>query len=142
MRTTTGNILDAEGLKCIPVNMVGVTGAGLAKQWADRVDTPPLIMYKKACWSDFIRTNSLVLGEWWLFPTKDHWRNKSNLADIVNRLKLDLKEIGKQEHKVVNIPKLGCGLGGLSWENEVLPAITPILKAFEHTYESEVVLFG
>lgn len=141
MKTTTGNILEAEGLKCIPVNMVGAAGKGLAKQWADTAGTPAVIMYRKACWSDYIRTNTLVLGEWWLFPTKDHWRDDSNLPQMAMRLITDLTHIATLRPERINVPKIGCGLGGLDWNNEVWPAIEPILTNFEQLYGSEVVIF-
>lgn len=135
MILTKGNILDADGLKCIPVNMVGVPGAGLAKAWADRVQTPEIIMYKKACWGNFIRDNTLILGEWWLFPTKDHWKNTSNWFSIRSRLHQDIKHIVENTHvDCINIPKIGCGLGGLNW-NDIYPLLTDILLGYEQENE-------
>ncbi|MEK4297926.1 macro domain-containing protein [Oceanobacillus sp. FSL W8-0428] len=51
------------------------------------------------------------------FPTKRHWRNKSRLDDIKIGL-MDLKkEIERLDLKSIAIPPLGCGNGGLKWED-------------------------
>ena len=51
------------------------------------------------------------------FPTKRHWRDKSNLRDIELGLS-DLKTvINRYEIKSIAIPPLGCGLGGLDWND-------------------------
>ena len=49
--------------------------------------------------------------------SKDHWRNKSTLAGIEQGLQWLQKTYKNQEIKSLAIPALGCGLGGLSWED-------------------------
>jgi uncharacterized protein YwgA len=56
------------------------------------------------------------------FPTKDHWRSPSRLADI--ELGLDYLAAHAAEWAITSIalPPLGCGNGGLEW-SEVGPLI-------------------
>ncbi|NEP62242.1 MAG: DUF4433 domain-containing protein [Symploca sp. SIO2G7] len=50
-----------------------------------------------------------------LFPTKNHWRNKSNIDDIEKGLKWLVKNYKVQGIQSLAVPALGCGLGGLDW---------------------------
>lgn len=59
----------------------------------------------------------------WLFPTKYHWKEKSSLVAIENGLKMFLYMLEKTEIQSVAFPKIGCGLGGLNFENEVKPLL-------------------
>jgi len=36
----------------------------------------------------------------------------------------------KQNIKLIAIPKIGCGLGGLTWHNDVLPVIQFLIKKY------------
>jgi len=97
----------------IPVNCVGVMGAGLAKQFKELF--PELFgVYREDC-----KQEEIVLGRVMvftqvrpvevMFPTKDHWQDKSQYSDIYNGL-LDLRHHVKG---ILAIPPLGAGLGGL-----------------------------
>lgn len=103
-----------------PVNCVGVMGKGLAFAYRQRFPE----MYE-----DYIvrcREHSVHIGQPYLFrpanlawilnfPTKDHWREKSQIAHIVEGLaylKLHYREWGIIS---LAIPALGCGEGKLSW---------------------------
>ena len=51
------------------------------------------------------------------FPTKQHWRNPSKLEWINSGL-IDLRRaIDDFGIKSIAIPPLGCGLGGLAWQD-------------------------
>lgn len=52
------------------------------------------------------------------FPTKRHWKGKSNIQDIKSGLIALKEDIKKYEIHSIAIPPLGCGLGGLDW-NEI-----------------------
>lgn len=49
------------------------------------------------------------------FPTKRHWRGKSQIEDIESGLHALVEEIRRREIRTIAIPPLGSGLGGLDW---------------------------
>jgi len=60
------------------------------------------------------------------FPTKGHWKSSSRLADVDSGLR-DLRRVLRElEIASVAVPRLGCGLGGLSW-SDVRPRIEDAL---------------
>jgi O-acetyl-ADP-ribose deacetylase (regulator of RNase III)/uncharacterized protein YwgA len=109
------------------VNCVGVMGKGVAEQFKRRF--PEMFDdYKR-------RTDqkSLRLGEPYPyldssgvqivnFPTKDHWRSPSRLADVERGLDYLAAHIGEWGITSLALPPLGCGNGGLEW-SEVGPLI-------------------
>jgi O-acetyl-ADP-ribose deacetylase (regulator of RNase III) len=113
-----GDILQCQSpAVVIPVNTCGVMGAGLALQF--RTLYPQLyLQYRESC-----RLRELSTGQiqwlagphcWFaLLPTKQHWRNPSELPWIaagLARLRQDLLERGLTH---VALPALGCGCGRL-----------------------------
>lgn len=50
------------------------------------------------------------------FPTKFHWRDKSQLIDIEQGLGFMAARLKTWELNSVTCPALGCGEGGLSWD--------------------------
>ena len=60
------------------------------------------------------------------FPTKRHWRGKSRMEDIDSGLEALRQEIVDRNIKSIAIPALGCGLGGLKWD-DVRPRIAEML---------------
>lgn len=60
------------------------------------------------------------------FPTKHHWREKSDLKLIVSSARTLARLATEQEWARVILPRPGCGLGRLSWE-DVKPLLTDIL---------------
>ena len=109
------------------VNCVGVMGKGVAEQFAKRF--PGMLEdYQRRCQQKDVR-----LGEPYLyedgsgvrivnFPTKDHWRSSSRLADIDRGLDYLVAHAGKWGITSIALPPLGCGNGGLEW-SEVGPLI-------------------
>lgn len=122
-----------------PVNTVGVMGKGLALEFKKQYPKN-YSWYKELCDDKsifvgkvygFYENNKLIIN----FPTKEHWKNPSKLEWIEKGL-LDLKDfILKCNVKSIAIPALGCGNGGLDW-NEILPRITDTFKDLE-----EVLIF-
>lgn len=140
MEIVRGNILEADGLIAIPVNVVGVCGKGLAKQWKDE-NPEHYHLYTQACATNEIRHHTTLINWFWMLPTKVHWRDKSDWESIEDRLRLDLHNIGVDEtFEHINLPKIGCGLGGLDWD-AVLPKLVPILLDFEETTEISVSVY-
>jgi len=71
------------------------------------------------------------------FPTKRYWRDKSRIEDIESGLADLAKVIRDLGLRFIAIPPLGCGLGGLSW-NEVRPRIE---RALADLADVQVVVF-
>ena len=123
-----GNILDSE-MECIvnTVNCVGVMGRGLALQFKHKY--PNMYEdYRNKCLNKQIKLGEVYLYEDTSskkiinFPTKNHWKNKSNIEDIENGLINLCDKIDKFGITSISIPPLGCGLGGLNWD-DVYPLI-------------------
>lgn len=72
------------------------------------------------------------------FPTKRHWKGKSQLADIESGLKALVSDIRRLGIHSIAIPPLGCGQGGLDWA-EVRPRIERAMAAMP---EVRVLLYG
>lgn len=140
----TGNILEANAdLIYIPVNRVGVMGAGLAKEF--KAEYPELYReYKDMCENtDWLYTPSMSLvfvaetPLFVMFPTKDHWQDKSDIRQIEAYLRYQFYELHQpcflmEDNsglgvEVVAIPPLGAGLGGLDTD-EVLDMIERVWK--------------
>lgn len=128
-----GNIFSSPAEVIVnPVNTFGVMGKGLAADFKKKY--PP--MFKR--YKYFCDEKKFSIGQLWifedavdyrilLFPTKKHWRGKSKIEYIDEGLK---KFVSIYEQKQINsiaFPKLGCGYGGLSWE-EVQPLMEKYLS--------------
>jgi O-acetyl-ADP-ribose deacetylase (regulator of RNase III)/uncharacterized protein YwgA len=115
------------------VNCVGVMGKGVALE------------FKKlwpAMFEDYLRrceAKQVRLGEPYLysdkagvsivnFPTKDHWRSASRVADIESGLDYLTTHAESWGIRSLALPPLGCGNGGLEW-SEVGPLIYRKLHA-------------
>jgi len=120
IKISSGNIWDESSAHIvIPVSCVGVMGAGLAKQCAQR-HPDVLKSYKIACASKEIRPgHPLMIKKFIMFPTKDHWRDPSQLVWIEDGLR-QIPELIEGIQKLA-IPRIGCGLGELDWEHQVKP---------------------
>lgn len=122
---TEGNLLK-EGAEALvnTVNCVGVMGKGIALQF--KMAFPKNFNeYKKVCDSGELfpgrlhiyETGSLVNPKYIInFPTKRHWKGKSDIDIITLGLKTLKKEIKRLNIKSIAIPPLGCGSGGLKWD--------------------------
>lgn len=117
---TQGNLFDGEHQAIVnPVNCVGRSGKGLALLFKKRFPAM-FLAYKKYCDEGKLRPGTLHTykeGDLWIvnFPTKDHWRNNSEMEYITKGLKALVSFIKKEDIKDIGIPALGCGLGGLLW---------------------------
>ena len=117
-----GNIFDSEADVIVnPVNLVGVMSKGLALQYKKRY--PKMFkLYYKACKNKSFTMGKLMLinekdHRVLLFPTKIDWRNPSDLEYIkagLNKFMATYEDLGI---KSIAFPKIGCGLGGLDWND-------------------------
>jgi len=142
----TGNLLKTEAEALVnTVNCVGVMGRGIALQF-QKAYPDNFEAYKKLCDNKqmqagqvFVFDRNSYLNPRYIinFPTKKHWREKSKIEDIQKGLQSLIEEIQNHHIQSIAIPPLGCGLGGLSWE-QVRPLIE---KAFTSLPHVEVQLF-
>ena len=118
------------------VNCVGVMGKGIALQFKKAFPNN-FQEYKKMCDTGKLKagvmlitkTNQLLPKYIINFPTKRHWRNKSQLTDIELGLVSLVKEVERFGIKSIAIPPLGCGNGGLDWsivKPLIVYAFTPL----------------
>ncbi len=121
------------------VNTVGVMGKGIALQFKKAF--PEMFKsYQRACKAKevqpgrmFIYERSDMFGPQYIinFPTKRHWRNPSRIEDIRDGLKSLADDILRLGIKSIAIPPLGCGHGGLNW-NDVYQMIQETLGKLEN----------
>lgn len=138
-----GSIFDsgADLLVC-PVNCVpGVMGKGLALAFAKRW---PILKrsHRTLCERGLLRPGVALFvggttGQQCAFvPTKSHWRHRSDLvlvsAGILGLYKLLAGVPEWTQGKSIAIPALGCGLGGLRWE-DVRPLIVEAMAPLDIT---------
>lgn len=123
-----GNLFDSSAQTLVnTVNCVGVMGKGVALEFKRRFP---------AMFDDYVTRcarKQVRLGEPYLyndlsgtmvvnFPTKDHWRSPSRLADIERGLDYFVSHVSEWGITSIAFPPLGCGNGGLDWA-EVGPLI-------------------
>jgi hypothetical protein len=56
------------------------------------------------------------LKQLWSFPTKHHFKDPSPLELVLNSARLLVEAVGDADIEIA-IPRPGCGLGGLDWED-------------------------
>lgn len=131
------------------VNCVGVMGKGLALEFKQRY--PGMFLeYRKRCNAGMVRPGFLDVhlikppiptSNWRRailnFPTKRHWRDSSRLDDIQAGLQKLPSTVLNYGCNSIAIPPLGCGLGGLNWD-DVRPLI---IEAFDPYPAIEVQLY-
>lgn len=114
-----------------PINTVGVMGAGLAKQFKDNFPSHYLKYRQAYYWRQLkpgkmlIDKENKIIG----FPTKRHWKYPSKPEYIRKGLEALLTVIQLNPNiRVIVLPRLGCGHGGLDFETQVYPLIINILS--------------
>lgn len=142
----SGDILsaDAEGI-VNPVNCVGVMGRGLAAAFK-RAYPDNFSVYEAACRRRevvpgcmlVVETGQLTNPRFIInFPTKQHWRTGSRIEDIEAGLASLVTEVTSRKIASLAIPPLGCGLGGLEWD-DVRPRI---VRAFADVSDTRVIVY-
>ncbi|MBI2802211.1 MAG: macro domain-containing protein [Gammaproteobacteria bacterium] len=142
-----GDLLRQDDVDAIvnTVNCVGIMGKGIALQfknkWPDNFKA-----YEVAC-----KKGEVKLGHMWIFdagglvtpnyiinfPTKQHWRGKSEILSIRDGLSALVAQIKRLGIRSIAIPPLGCGNGGLQWTD-----VRPLIEAaFADVTDVEVRLF-
>jgi O-acetyl-ADP-ribose deacetylase (regulator of RNase III) len=138
------NLLESNAQTLVnPVNCVGVMGKGMAAEFK-RHYPEMFIAYQHICVTGHLAPGTLWLwqspGRWVLnFPTKNHWRNPSRLEWIEAGLVNFVSEYSNSGITDIAFPRLGCGNGGLSWD-DVQPLMERYLinlpiNVYVHDYE-------
>ena len=70
------------------------------------------------------------------FPTKDHWRDKSNLDSIAQGLDYLLKHYREWGIESLAVPALGAGLGQLEWG-----IVEPVLNRYLSRMDMSIELY-
>lgn len=139
----------------VSVNTVGVMGKGLASR--AKYQFPDIyVVYQNVC-----RDKSLQMGKpylykregsldqdladepfslpnlnantWFLlFPTKNHWKERSDRAGIEKGLQWLVDNYKAEGIQSIALPALGCGLGGLDWK-EIGPLMCRYLTKMDIT---------
>lgn len=146
IRFVQGDLLQApEEALVNAMNTVGVMGKGLALAFKQRFPET-FLSYAAACKAGevtvgrmFVTRNPELVGPRWIihFPTKQDWRQPSNLEWIESGL-VDLRAVvAAHGIRSLAVPRLGCGLGGLRWE-QVRPLM---VAAFEDLPDIDCVVY-
>ncbi|WP_329077534.1 macro domain-containing protein [Streptomyces niveus] len=146
IQESQGNLLEADAEAVVnTVNTVGVMGKGIALQ-IKQAFPENFKQYKAACDRGEVRVGEIFVHDahhlgprrYVLnFPTKRHWRGKSRIEDIQAGLDALVEVVKKYNIESVAIPALGCGNGGLDWDD-----VRPMIHgAFEPLSSVKVLLF-
>jgi len=141
-----GDILAADAEALVnTVNCVGIMGRGIALQFR-KAFPENYKAYKALCDRKQLKPGTVFVYDLRRleipryvinFPTKRHWKGKSRLEYIESGLKALVQEIQGRHIRSVAVPPLGCGLGGLDWD-EVRPRIE---QAFRKIPDVRVLLY-
>ena len=120
--------VDAEAI-VNPVNCVGVSGVGLAREFRLRYPENDRA-YRQNCRLGRLQPGRALITDTGLgspkhivnFPTKRHWQDSSRLDDIRLGLRRLRGELLRRKIRSVALPALGAGLGQLPW-NKVMRTI-------------------
>lgn len=162
MKYIIQNVAEVQhGVVAHGVNCRGVMGSGVAGALRKKYQNifPP---YKKLC-DQYSNNPSHLLGKVNFVSISDNWQSAEPpqliVANCFTQLNFgsdglvyaDIDAITHALDRVfhmasmyslpVYMPKIGCGLGGLSWENDVLPVTKSAWKRYnEHTKGLELLI--
>ncbi|MFX0170394.1 MAG: macro domain-containing protein [Candidatus Hodarchaeota archaeon] len=122
------------------VNIVGVMGKGLAKQFKQKYPK----MYEK--YREKCKNREITIGKSFLykdetpwvlnFPTKKHWRGKSKLEYIESGLEEFITHYKDWGIESISFPQLGCKNGGLEWFD-----VKPLMEGYLHKLDIPVTIY-
>jgi len=131
----SGNLLQADVEALVnTVNTAGVMGKGIALQFKQAFPEN-FAAYERAVKRGEVQPGRMFVHETGQmgnpryivnFPTKRHWRSPARLDDIEVGLQDLARVIREKAIRSIAIPPLGCGFGGLDWD-DVRPRIVAVL---------------
>ena len=129
----------------IPVNTVGVMGAGLAKQ--AKIKYPNMFIdYQGLCYNTKIKVHTPHVWrsddenehDILLFATKKKWSNPSKMEYIKDGLYWLEHNARREGITSIAFPQIGCGLGGLDWDEVKVLLMKTLDKLSALDIETEV----
>jgi O-acetyl-ADP-ribose deacetylase (regulator of RNase III) len=130
---SSGNLLKADVEALVnTVNCVGFMGKGIALQFKQAFPEN-FKAYEKACRAAEVCPGHMLVFKTGMlgnpkyiinFPTKRHWRGSARIEDVRSGLVALVQEVRKLGIRSIAVPPLGCGLGGLNWED-----VRPLIEA-------------
>ena len=136
-----GDIFDSTAQVLVnPVNCKGHMGKGLALAFKQRY--PQMFAsYQQECQEGKLRIGCPTLYKastpWILnFPTKDHWRDDSKMEYLEEGLQYFVAHYQALGIKSIAFPKLGAGLGKLSWDQ-----VGPLMVRYLGRVDIEVDIY-
>ncbi|MBN2108785.1 MAG: macro domain-containing protein [Deltaproteobacteria bacterium] len=121
MKILIGDMLQSKAQTLInTVNCVGIMGKGIALEFKNRF--PDMFAdYARRCERGEVKPGIPYISKTLFpphvinFPTKDHWKSASKIADIERGLQYLLAHYKEWGVTSLAIPPLGCGNGQLEW---------------------------
>jgi O-acetyl-ADP-ribose deacetylase (regulator of RNase III) len=142
-----GNLLNADAEALVnTVNCIGYMGKGIALQFKQAFPEN-FKAYEKVCKVHELHPGRMLVFPTGLlqnpryiinFPTKRHWKGNAKIEDIQVGLVALIEEVKELGIRSIAVPPLGCGLGGLNWDE-----VAPMIKAaFAELPDVRVLLFA
>lgn len=122
-------------MRVIPVNCQGVMGAGLALE--AKIRHPELLKILKKMEIKPGETLIVPRTSFVFMATKDKWRKPTEVEWVQRGLKA-LRNLLDKHPYPCNLPAVGCGLGGLSWMEDV----QPLVEKFFSDYQGELYVYA
>lgn len=121
IRVLLGDLFESEAQTLVnTVNCVGVMGKGVALEFKKRF--PEMFAdYERRCRGGEVRLGhpylfKRLIQPWIInFPTKQHWRQVTNIRDVISGLEFLVTHYKKWGVTSLAVPPLGCGNGQLEW---------------------------
>jgi len=143
MKILVGDILQSKAQTLVnTVNCVGVMGKGIALEFKKRF--PEMFEdYAERCERKEVKPGvpyvykTLFPPQIVNFPTKDHWKSVSRIADIDRGLQLLVTHYKEWGVTSLAIPPLGCGNGQLEWK-----AVGPLIYRCASQMDIPVELYA
>jgi O-acetyl-ADP-ribose deacetylase (regulator of RNase III) len=122
-----------------PVNCKGHMGKGLALSFKQRY--PHMFAsYRQECHDGKLHIGrpTLYRANTWIlnFPTKDHWRDDSKIEYLAAGLEYFVTHYKAMDIKSIAFPKLGSGLGKLSWD-----VVGPLMVSYLSQVDIDVYIY-
>lgn len=141
MREFTGNLFGSDATALgHGVNVDGLMGAGIAKQFAALFPTMHM-NYRALC-----NAKLLMPGEVYVHTTpnltiyniasQDRPGRNARLDWLAEGIDAALSDTSLLGHSALALPRIGCGIGGLSWDD-----VEPLLAEIEARHSTELHIY-